>query len=121
MLPFAPHSRGKNAEAEVRRRVRLLGFTFSIRSFASKGPIDILASDGIETIAIQVKSARKGSRLTDEERAELVQWSRVFNARPIVASKRKGRWHFLPLEERKNDSVESSVDAVEPDWTESGL
>ena len=120
MLPFAPHSRGKNAEAEVRRRVKSLGFTYSIRSFASKGPIDILASNGFETIAIQVKSARKGSHLTDEERMQLVQWSRVFNARPIVASKRKGKWHFLPLEER-NESMENSAEMVEQDWTESGL
>jgi Holliday junction resolvase len=99
-----------------------LGFAYSIRSFASKGPIDILASNGIDAIAIQVKSAKKGSYLTAEERMELVQWSRAFNARPIVASKKKGKWQFLSLSEAAGiPETEPASDSLEQDWVDAGV
>jgi Holliday junction resolvase len=116
LLPYAPHSKGKNAEAAIRKKLHSAGFTYSIRSFASKGPIDILASNGTETIAIQVKSARRGSYLNEAEKQELLHWSQIFNARPVIASKKRGKWQLLSL----GTVTERDVD-YDSQWIDEGI
>jgi Holliday junction resolvase len=118
LLPYAPHLKGKNAEAAIRKKLHSAGFTYSIRSFASKGPIDILASNGQETIAIQVKSARKGSHLNDIEKEELLHWACIFNARPIIASKRRGKWQLLSLGPVNSGAEEDLTDSQ---WIDDGI
>ena len=62
-----------------------------IRSAASHTPIDLLAAkDGVR-LAVQVKV--KGG-FTKGEKEKLLRWAKRFEAKPILATKRRGRWVF---------------------------
>lgn len=66
-----------------------MGFSFIIRSTASHGPIDLIASNGWEVIAVQVKTR---GYLSEDERRNLIEWANHFKAKPMLAFKKKGRW-----------------------------
>jgi Holliday junction resolvase len=85
-----------------------MGFQFIIRSYASHGPIDLLcANDSGDLWAVQVKSAWHGSYLSTKELERLVEWSRKFNAKPVFAFKKKGRWTFKHL--TSTESIRSAA------------
>lgn len=52
-----------------------------------------LASDGTQVYAIHVK---QGGYISKQERLELIEWAKAFNAKPVVAVKRK-RWMLNQL------------------------
>jgi len=80
--------RGRSAEYWVKGLLEAQGYLV-IRSAASHTPIDLLAAkDGVR-LAVQVKVK---SGFTKEEKAELLKWAEQFGAKPILATKRKGRW-----------------------------
>jgi len=85
------YMKGRDAEHRIIQKLAVEGFRFIIRSAASRGPIDVLASNGKEILAIQVK---KNGYLNVEEKTRLVQWANVFNAKPMIAKKQKGRWRL---------------------------
>jgi Holliday junction resolvase len=96
-------SKGQYAEYAVWKKLESDGFSHIIRSYASHGPIDLLCSNGTGEIwAVQVKSAKHGSYLSTKELDRLVDWSRKFNAKPVFAFKRKGRWIIKPLESEES-------------------
>jgi Holliday junction resolvase len=60
-----------------------------ILSAASRTPIDMLASNGSEVLAVQVK---QGGHFAAGDRRQLVEWASSFKARPCLACKRRGQW-----------------------------
>jgi len=82
--------RGRSGEYWVKGLLEDQGY-FVIRSAASHTPIDLLAArDGVR-LAVQVKV--KGG-FTKGEKEELLRWAKHFEAKPILATKRRGRWVF---------------------------
>jgi Holliday junction resolvase len=82
--------RGRSGEYRVKGLLEDQGYLV-IRSAASHTPIDLLAAkDGVR-LAVQVKVK---SGFTKEEKAELIRWAEQFEAKPILATKRRGRWIF---------------------------
>jgi len=86
-----PYEIGRDAEYRVAKILAKRGYGWVIRSAASHGPIDLLASNGAGVIAVQVKKAGYVSRA---DVISLVEWSNRFNAEPYVARKRRGRWRL---------------------------
>ncbi|MDH2899972.1 MAG: hypothetical protein PXY39_03280 [archaeon] len=87
--------KGRYAEGAVRKKLESQGFNWTIRSYASHGPIDLLVSNGSELWAVQVKSARRnGGYLSAKDIELLIQWSSRFNAKAVLAFKKKGKWIF---------------------------
>ena len=80
--------RGRSAEYWVKAMLEGQGYLV-IRSAASHTPIDLLAAKGGERLAVQVKVK---SGFTREEKAELIKWAEQFGAKPILATKKRGRW-----------------------------
>ncbi|MGQ9470060.1 MAG: hypothetical protein ACUVTD_09655 [Nitrososphaerales archaeon] len=66
-----------------------MSYKWIIHSSASHTPIDLLASNGSEVIAVQVKTR---GYLDEDERDRLIEWSIHFKAKPMLAFKRRGRW-----------------------------
>ncbi|MCP8316014.1 MAG: restriction endonuclease [archaeon] len=83
------YEKGRSAEYHVKKLLEEMGYSWIIRSSRSLTPIDLLASNGSEVIAVQVK-ARK--YLSEDERRSLIEWSIRFKAKPMLAFKRRGRW-----------------------------
>jgi Holliday junction resolvase len=80
--------RGRSAEYRVKGLLEEQGYLV-IRSAASHTPIDLLAAkDGVR-LAVQVKV--KGF-FTREEKERLIRWAKQFEAKPILATKKRGRW-----------------------------
>jgi Holliday junction resolvase len=98
------------AEYHVKRILERLGYVHIIRSFASLSPIDLIASNGSEVIAVQVK---QGGYLSMEGRLALVDWASKFNAKPFLARKRRGRWVIVPVV-MKNDGAKQEDDVQPP-------
>jgi Holliday junction resolvase len=113
MLPDSTVIKGRYAEGAVRRKLEELGFIWTIRSYASHGPIDLLATDGKGvTWAVQVKGARRNGGYLSAENLELLKlWSGKFGAKPVLAFKKKGKWIFKPLSQDL-DSTQSEIDAL---------
>ena len=82
-------AKGRMAESYVKRLLERQGYCYVIRSHASLTPIDILASNGTEIVAVQVK---QGGYVSQEARQKLVEWAVRFRAKPCVALKQRGRW-----------------------------
>lgn len=98
MLPNSPYLKGGAAEHAVKKKLEGQGFTHIIRSFA-KSPIDLLCSSELGVIwAVQVKSAKRGYSLSEAEIQELREWSSKFNASPVLAYKKRGKWTFTRIE-----------------------
>ena len=75
----------------MERLLRKMGYKYIIRSAASRGPGDILASNGEEILYVQVKER---GNISEEERIKLVEWAYAFHAIPAIAFKRKRRWRL---------------------------
>ncbi len=91
-----PYERGRSAEYTVKRMLQEMGYRWVIRSAASHSPIDLLASNGIETLAVQCKV---GGYISAEEKAALEEWTLKLNAHPCLAKKNKrGRWMVLDVD-----------------------
>ena len=82
-------AKGRLAECYVKRLLERRGYSYIIRSHASLTPIDILASNGNEIVAVQVK---QGGYISREERDGLIEWAGKFKASAHVARKERGRW-----------------------------
>ena len=80
--------RGRSAEYWVKGLLEDQGYLV-IRSAASHTPIDLLAAKDGMRLAVQVKV--KGG-ITKEEKSELRRWAEQFAAKPILATKKRGRW-----------------------------
>lgn len=85
--------RGRSAEYWVKRLLEDQGY-FVIRSAGSHTPIDLIAAKEGLRMAVQVKV--KGV-FTKEERDELLKWTEQFQAKPILATKKMGRWILKEL------------------------
>ena len=86
-----PYKVGRDAEYQVAKILEKRGYEWVIRSAASHGPIDLLASNGAKVVAVQVK---KSGYISPAEVSSLLEWSNRFNAEPYVARKRRGRWEL---------------------------
>jgi Holliday junction resolvase len=84
-----PYRRGIAAEKHVRALLRAKGYTRVIMSAASRTPIDMLASNGVTILAVQVK---QGGHFAESDRLQLIEWAGCFKARPCLARKRRGQW-----------------------------
>ncbi|MDW8045639.1 MAG: hypothetical protein RMJ31_07740 [Nitrososphaerota archaeon] len=93
---LSSYEKGRNAEYLIMRKLRSMGYEWIIRSSGSHTPIDLLASNGNEIIAIQCKVS---GYLNTNERDEFMKWAKYFNAKPILAKKVKSRWIFKALDE----------------------
>jgi Holliday junction resolvase len=84
------YAKGRNAEYYI---MDMLESQFNcehiIRSAGSHTPIDIIASNGNHVFAVQVK---QGGYISKDDKLELIQWARAFNARAMVAVKEGSRW-----------------------------
>lgn len=61
---------------------------------------DILASNGERTIAIECKATKKSQQYFDKEQIDqLIQFSKMFRAEPLIAIKFSANWHFFNLED----------------------
>src|SRR5579872_6399351 len=110
MLPNSTIVKGRYAEGAVRRKLELQGFTWTIRSYASHGPIDLLASNGSDLWAVQVKSARRnGGYLSAENIQLLIEWASKFHAKPVLAYKKNAKWVFKQLSEVDPSNLEFSL------------
>jgi Holliday junction resolvase len=103
-------AKGRMAEYHVKRILERLGYVHIIRSFASLSPIDLIASNGSEVIAVQVK---QGGYLSTEGRLALVDWADKFHAKPFLARKRRGRWVIIPVVLRQ-DKTEDGERVQQP-------
>ena len=83
--------KGRWNEYYVERLLRGMGYRYVIRSHASRGPGDLLASNGEEIMYVQVK---EHGNISDKERVRLVEWASAFHAIPALAYKRKRRWRI---------------------------
>lgn len=84
-----PYKIGRDAEYSVKRMLEARGYSWIIRSAASHTPIDLLAANGVDVLAVQVK---KRGYMSKDESLKFVEWARQFNAKPVIALKRGGRW-----------------------------
>jgi len=82
-------AKGRLAEYYVKRLLERRAYSYIIRSHASHTPIDILASNGTEIVAVQVK---QGGYISQEEKSSLIEWAGKFKAIPCFARKERGRW-----------------------------
>ncbi len=80
---------GRNAEYIVKKMLITAGFKYVIRSAGSHTPVDLIATDGKSIVAVQVK---KGSYISREEKALFYEGGKAFGARPMLATKKDGRW-----------------------------
>jgi len=85
------YEKGRSSEYYVKLILESMGYLFIIRSAASHTPIDLLASNGSEIIAVQVKTR---GYLSKNEKDRLIEWSNQFKARPFISFKRRGRWQL---------------------------
>lgn len=80
---------GRNAEYMIKRMLISEGFKFVIRSAGSHTPVDLIATDGKSIVVVQVK---KGSYISKIEKALFYDWGKAFGAKPLLATKKDGRW-----------------------------
>ena len=85
--------KGDQSEAYVTHILKKKGYVHVIRSLGSLTPIDIIASNGAEILAVQVKQR---NYLTSKSGADLIEWAAKFNATPYLAYKSHRRWVITP-------------------------
>ena len=91
---MSSYRKGRALEYAVIRKLIKEGFCFFIRSAGSKGAIDVLASNGMEILAIQVK---KNGYLTEKEKTRLLKVAQAFKAKPYLAYKKAKKLQLKPL------------------------
>ena len=89
------YERGRNAEYTVKRMLQDKGY-FVLRSAGSHTPIDLLAGNGKDRLAVQVKY---GGSLSAEAKKELLKLAKTFDATPILTRRKKGRWILTTMQE----------------------
>ncbi|MEM3516901.1 MAG: restriction endonuclease [Candidatus Bathyarchaeia archaeon] len=89
------YQKGRAFEYIIMRKLAKEGYRFIIRSAGSKGAIDVLASNGLERLAIQVK---KNGYLKAEEKMRLIEAAKAFMAKPLIAFKKGSRWRMKAAE-----------------------
>lgn len=94
-------AKGSNAEREI---VDLFwGSDWAALRIAGSGRMnypsaDILASNGSRTLAIECKATKKTQQYFDKEQIEqLITFSQLFKAEPLIAIKFSADWHFFTL------------------------
>ena len=85
---------GRNAEYTIKKMLMSQGFRFVIRSAGSHTPVDLIATDGKRTVVVQVK---KGSYISKDEKALFYEWGKAFGSRPLLATKKDGRWILIEV------------------------
>ena len=96
-----PYELGRCAEYTVKRMLEGMGYRWIIRSAASHTPIDLLASDGNNILAVQCKVR---GYLNPEDRKMLLEWADRF--KPMLAGKKKGRWRLeVPPSQGSGETV----------------
>ncbi|MGA1974764.1 MAG: hypothetical protein ABSG92_03935 [Conexivisphaerales archaeon] len=85
---------GRNAEYTIKKMLVSKGFSYVIRSAGSHTPVDLIATDGRRLLAVQVK---KGSYISKEEKALFYEWGMAFGAKPVLATKKDGRWKLTEV------------------------
>jgi Holliday junction resolvase len=85
-----------------------------IRSAGSHTPIDLLAAKEGVRLAVQVK-VRGG--LKKKEKKRFLEWAKQFDAKPVLATKKRGRWALKEVEvaEKKREKVERKGGMEEQD------
>ena len=78
------YRKGYRAEREIMEYMKVQYGCVSVRSAGSHSPIDILAGNGKQVFAIQVKA---GKRKVKVDKETLTKWAKMFNAIPMIASK----------------------------------
>ena len=94
-MPRTAYRKGRDAEYAIKRKLEGMGYKWQIRSSASHTPIDLLVSDGVTCLALQVKVR---PYLSKSDRSELIEWAKRFNANPMLACKKRGRWRLESLQ-----------------------
>jgi Holliday junction resolvase len=87
--------KGKLAEYYVQRLLARKGYGYIIKSNASRTPIDLIASNGTEIVAVQCK---QGGYISREGKDHLIEWAAKFNAKPCLARKQRGRWAIVAIQ-----------------------
>ncbi len=94
---MSAYQKGYRAELELIHIFERKGYV-SIRSAGSKTPVDILVGNGKQTLAIQVKTGKRKSRVDEEE---LREYARMLKAAPVIARKVPYRgWKMEYLKEK---------------------
>ncbi|MCP8310415.1 MAG: hypothetical protein L6N95_01505 [Candidatus Methylarchaceae archaeon HK01B] len=88
------YKKGRAEEYYVKGLLEEKGYRYIMKSAGSHTPIDLLASNGLETLAVQV---RRVSHINQEEREKLCDWARIFHACPVLAVNIKDRWRITDL------------------------
>ncbi|NWG08821.1 MAG: hypothetical protein HXX80_00660, partial [Nitrososphaerales archaeon] len=66
------YEKGRLSEYHIKQMLETMGYSFIIRSAASHGPIDLLASNVQEIIAVQVKTR---GYLSKGGKDRLIEWA----------------------------------------------
>lgn len=85
--------KGDYSEYYVKRLLEKRGYTHILRSLGSLTPIDLIASNGLQILAVQVKQR---NYLPPDSKQSLIEWAGKFNAKPCLAHKSRGRWVITP-------------------------
>lgn len=56
--------------------------------------MDLIATDGKRTIAVQVK---KRSYISYDEKVKFYEWGKAFGAKPMLATKKEGHWVLIEV------------------------
>ena len=88
---MSSYRKGRALEYAVILELKKRGYRFFIRSAGSKGAIDVLASNGMEILAIQVK---KNGYINEEEKQQLKAAAEAFKAKPCLIFKKNIEFQF---------------------------
>ena len=94
-------AKGSNAERQLVAKFWSKGYA-SIRvagSGSSRFPCpDVLASNGKKIFAVEAKATKKDYQYFRKEQiTDLIEFSRIFLAEPVLAVKFSSNWHFFKL------------------------
>jgi len=96
MCPETPYEKGRRYEYEAKEKLESWFGMYVIRSAGSHTPIDLLAGNGIQVFAVQVKY---DTEPTKAELEALREWAEKFQAIPILMQKQKGgRWKIIAID-----------------------
>ncbi len=90
-------SKGIRKEWALKRKLEEKGYLV-MRSSASKTGVDLLAGKAGKILAIQVQTSEY---IYPEKVEDLKRYAEAFQAQPLLAITRKGKWVFLKTEQLK--------------------
>jgi len=95
-MPETPYEKGRRLEYEAKERLESWFGMYVLRSAGSHSPIDLLAGNGMQVFAVQVKD---GYLPSESELNMLRVWAEKFQATPVVMVKQKGgRWKIISVD-----------------------